>query len=153
MARTIDLRTDLPGPRSAAILERKQRVIADAKSIYLPIVIDRAHGIAVTDVDGNTFLDSPAASAASPSGTPTGRVAAVHRRSTASCTPTSRSCRTSSYVELAERLMSERRSPAREKAAFFNTGAEAVENAVKFAKLATGRPAVIAFERAFHGRT
>ena len=57
MAPTIDLRTELPGPRSTEILARKQRVIADAKSIYLPIVIDHAHGVAVTDVDGNTFLD------------------------------------------------------------------------------------------------
>ena len=49
MAPTIDLRTELPGPRSTEILARKQRVIADAKSLYLPIVIDHAHGVAVTD--------------------------------------------------------------------------------------------------------
>src|SRR2546423_15266337 len=57
MGNTIDLRTEVPGPKSRDILARKERVIADAKSIYLPIVIDHAHGVAVTDVDGNTFLD------------------------------------------------------------------------------------------------
>src|SRR5438046_2923697 len=57
MGKTIELRTAVPGPKSQQILERKRRVIADAKSIYLPIAIDRAHGVAVTDVDGNTFLD------------------------------------------------------------------------------------------------
>ena len=58
-----------------------------------------------------------------------------------------------SYVELAERLCARLPIPGAAKAAFFNSGAEAVENAVKIAKAATGRPAVIAYEGAFHGRT
>jgi len=57
MARTVDLRTELPGPKSRAIFERKERVVAEAKSILAPFVIDHAHGCVVTDVDGNTFLD------------------------------------------------------------------------------------------------
>ncbi|MGZ4353892.1 MAG: aminotransferase class III-fold pyridoxal phosphate-dependent enzyme, partial [Gaiellaceae bacterium] len=55
--RTIEIRTELPGPRSREILERKERVVAGPLSIYLPIVIDEAHGATVTDVDGNTFID------------------------------------------------------------------------------------------------
>jgi 4-aminobutyrate aminotransferase/(S)-3-amino-2-methylpropionate transaminase len=57
MAKTIELVTELPGPKSREVLKRKEQVIVDAKSIYLPIVIDRAHGIVVHDIDGNTFLD------------------------------------------------------------------------------------------------
>src|SRR5919201_1734637 len=55
--KTIDIRTDLPGPRSREILARKERVVADPLSIYLPLVIAEAHGATFTDVDGNTFLD------------------------------------------------------------------------------------------------
>src|SRR5918912_1640824 len=55
--RTIELRTDVPGPRSRAILERKERVVADPLSVFLPVVIDRGEGATLTDVDGNTFID------------------------------------------------------------------------------------------------
>ena len=55
--KTIDIRTAIPGPRSQAILERKQRVIANAKSIVLPIVAHEGRGATLTDVDGNTFID------------------------------------------------------------------------------------------------
>ena len=55
--KTIDIRTAIPGPRSQEILERKQRVIANAKSIVLPIVAHEGRGATLTDVDGNTFID------------------------------------------------------------------------------------------------
>ena len=55
--RAIDLKTEIPGPRSREILDRKARVIAEPLSIYLPIVIEEAHGATITDVDGNTFID------------------------------------------------------------------------------------------------
>ena len=97
---------------------------------------------------------SQAASAAWPSGTPTPRSRArCTRRSRASCTPTSRSCRTTPTSSWPSGCASGCRSRGPTKAAFFNTGAEAVENAVKIARAATGRPAVIAYEGAFHGRT
>jgi 4-aminobutyrate aminotransferase/(S)-3-amino-2-methylpropionate transaminase len=154
MARTIDLRTDLPGPRSAAILERKERVIADAKSIYLPIVIDRAHGIAVTDVDGNTFLDWTGGIGCLNVGHTNAAVsAALHQQVDRFLHTDFTMVPYESYVELAERLLAATPISGPKKAAFFNSGAEAVENAIKFAKLATGRSAVIAFDRAFHGRT
>src|SRR5437868_14883781 len=57
MTRTIELKTAVPGPRSQAILERKERVVADPLSVFLPVVIDRGEGATLTDVDGNTFLD------------------------------------------------------------------------------------------------
>src|SRR3954462_6354139 len=57
VTRAIELRTEVPGPKSKAILERKDRVVADPLSVYLPVVIDRGEGATLTDVDGNTFLD------------------------------------------------------------------------------------------------
>src|SRR4026208_1250514 len=57
VTRAIELRTEIPGPKSKEILERKERVIADPLSVFLPVVIDRGEGATLTDVDGNTFLD------------------------------------------------------------------------------------------------
>src|SRR3989442_14223748 len=58
--KVIELRTAIPGPRSKEILERKDRVVADPLSIFVPVVIGRGEGATLTDVDGNTFIDFPA---------------------------------------------------------------------------------------------
>src|SRR5947209_248176 len=154
MGRTIDLRTEVPGPTSRDILARKERVIADAKSIYLPIVIDHAHGVAVTDVDGNTFLDWTGGIGCLNVGHTNEAVsAALHAQVDRFLHTDFTMVPYESYIELAERLLARTPIAGLKKAAFFNSGAEAVENAIKIAKLATGRPAVICFDRAFHGRT
>jgi 4-aminobutyrate aminotransferase/(S)-3-amino-2-methylpropionate transaminase len=154
MGNTIDLRTEVPGPKSRDILARKERVIADAKSIYLPIVIDHAHGVAVTDVDGNTFLDWTGGIGCLNVGHTNEAVsAALHAQVDRFLHTDFTMVPYESYVELAERLLARVPISGPTKAAFFNSGAEAVENAVKIAKLATGRSAVICFDRAFHGRT
>ncbi|MDX6534272.1 MAG: 4-aminobutyrate aminotransferase / (S)-3-amino-2-methylpropionate transaminase / 5-aminovalerate, partial [Gaiellales bacterium] len=154
MGKTIDLRTEVPGPRSRGILARKTKVIAAAKSIYLPVVIDHAHGVAVTDVDGNTFLDWTGGIGCLNVGHTNPAVSeALHRQIDRFLHTDFTMVPYESYVELAERLLEVTPISGPKKAAFFNSGAEAVENAVKLAKLATGRSAVIAFERAFHGRT
>ena len=152
--KTIDIRTAIPGPRSAEILARKERVIANAKSIVLPIVAHEGRGATLTDVDGNVFIDFTG-------GVGCLNVGHAHPRVLEACAEQlARFTHTDftvvpyePYVELAERLLERApfRGPA--KAVFFNAGTEAVENAVKFARLYTGRPAVIAFEGAFHGRT
>jgi 4-aminobutyrate aminotransferase/(S)-3-amino-2-methylpropionate transaminase len=152
--RTIDIRTAIPGPRSAAILERKARVIANAKTIAIPIVAQEGRGATLTDVDGNVFIDFTG-------GVGCLNVGHAHPRILEAATEQmARFIHTDftvvpyePYIELAERLLALApfRGPA--KAAFFNAGTEAVENAVKFARLYTKRPAVIAFEGAFHGRT
>jgi 4-aminobutyrate aminotransferase/(S)-3-amino-2-methylpropionate transaminase len=152
--KTIDIRTAIPGPRSAAILERKARVIANAKTVVLPIVAQEGRGATLTDVDGNVFIDFTG-------GVGCLNVGHAHPRVVDAATEQlARFVHTDftvvpyeSYIELAERLLERApfRGPA--KAAFFNAGTEAVENAVKFARLYTKRPAVIAFEGAFHGRT
>jgi 4-aminobutyrate aminotransferase/(S)-3-amino-2-methylpropionate transaminase len=152
--RTIDIRTAIPGPRSAEILDRKQQVIANAKSIALPVVAQEASGATITDVDGNVFIDFTGGVGCLNVGHAHPRVVEAAAEQLARFTHTDFTVVPyESYVELAERLLERApfRGPA--KAAFFNAGTEAVENAVKFARLYTRRPAVIAFEGAFHGRT
>jgi 4-aminobutyrate aminotransferase / (S)-3-amino-2-methylpropionate transaminase / 5-aminovalerate transaminase len=154
MTRAIHLRTALPGPRSRAIMERKARVVAAPLATVFPVVADHASGATLTDVDGNTFIDFTG-------GVGCLNVGHTHPRVTASAQEQlSRFSHTDftivpyeAYVELAERLTTLTPIDGAVKAAFFNAGTEAVENAVKLARSYTGRPAVIAFEGAFHGRT
>ena len=154
VTRAIELRTAVPGPNSAAILERKARVVAGPLSVFLPVVVERAHGATLTDVDGNTFLDFTGGVGCLNVGHSHPRVVAAAQEQLTRFSHTDFTIVPYEvYVELAERLcaLAPVRKPA--KAAFFNAGTEAVENAVKFARSYTGRPAVIGFEGGFHGRT
>jgi 4-aminobutyrate aminotransferase / (S)-3-amino-2-methylpropionate transaminase / 5-aminovalerate transaminase len=154
MARTVDLRTELPGPKSREILARKQRVVAEAKSLLAPFVIDHGHGCVITDVDGNTFLDWSGGIGCLNVGHTNAAVSeALHTQIDRFLHTDFTVVPYEAYVELAERLVAVTPISGAKKAAFFNSGAEAVENAVKIARHATGRSAVIAFEGAFHGRT
>ena len=149
---TIEMKTELPGPRSRAIIERKERVVCDPLDLHVNAIIDRGLGAAVTDVDGNTMLDLSSGLGCLLVGHSHPKVVEAVQRQAAKFSHTDFSVVPYEiYVELAERLV-ERVGPGR-KVALFNSGAEAVENAVKFAKAATGRHAVICFEGAFHGRT
>src|ERR671936_2365103 len=152
--RAIELRTAIPGPRSQEILARKEQVIADPLSIFLPVVIERGDGATLTDVDGNTFIDFTGGVGCLAVGHAHPRVVDAIQEQAARFLHTDFTIVPYEvYVTLAERLiaLSPFRSPA--KAAFFNAGTEAVENAIKFARVYTGRPAVIGFEGGFHGRT
>jgi 4-aminobutyrate aminotransferase/(S)-3-amino-2-methylpropionate transaminase len=154
LTRTVDLRTDLPGRRSRAILERKERVVAAPLSVLLPIVVERASGATLTDVDGNTFLDFTGGVGCLNVGHGNPRVIAAAHEQLSRFTHTDFTIVPYEvYVTLAERLVDLAPVSAGGKAAFFNAGTEAIENAVKFARSYTRRPAVIAFEGGFHGRT
>jgi 4-aminobutyrate aminotransferase/(S)-3-amino-2-methylpropionate transaminase len=154
MTRAIELRTAIPGPRSAAILERKERVVADPLSVYLPIVIAEGRGALVTDVDGNTFVDFTGGVGCLNVGHSHPQVVAAAQEQLARFSHTDFTIVPyEAYVSLAERLIERTPISGPLKAAFFNAGTEAVENAVKFARAYTGRPAVVAFEGGFHGRT
>ena len=154
ITRTIDLKTEIPGPRSQAILERHARVIADPLAIFLPIVIQEGSGAAVTDVDGNTFIDFTGGVGCLNVGHAHPHVvAAVQDQASRFLHTDYTIVPYEVYVELAERLLALAPFSGPAKAAFFNAGTEAVENAVKFARAYTRRSAVIAFEGAFHGRT
>jgi 4-aminobutyrate aminotransferase/(S)-3-amino-2-methylpropionate transaminase len=151
--KTIDLRTDIPGPRSREIIERKQRVIAEPLSLTFPIVIESGEGARLTDVDGNTFIDFTGGVGCLNVGHSHSRVVEAAQEQLERFSHTDFTIVPYEvYVRLAERL-SELVPIANAKAAFFNAGTEAIENSIKFARAYTGRPAVIAFEGGFHGRT
>jgi 4-aminobutyrate aminotransferase / (S)-3-amino-2-methylpropionate transaminase / 5-aminovalerate transaminase len=152
--RSIELRTAIPGPRSKEILERKRRVVAEPLSIYLPVVVEEARGSTLTDVDGNTFIDFTGGVGCLNVGHSHPRVVEAARDQLGRFSHTDFTIVPYEvYVELAERLIELSPFTVPAKAAFFNAGTEAVENSIKFARSYTKRPAVIAFEGGFHGRT
>jgi 4-aminobutyrate aminotransferase / (S)-3-amino-2-methylpropionate transaminase / 5-aminovalerate transaminase len=154
VTRAIELRTEVPGPRSREITERKERVVADPLGLYLPIVIADGRGATVTDVDGNSFVDFTGGVGCLNVGHAHPRVVAAVQEQAARFFHTDFTIVPYEiYVEYAERLTAIAPFSGPCKAAFFNAGTEAVENAVKFARGYTQRPAVIGFEGAFHGRT
>jgi 4-aminobutyrate aminotransferase/(S)-3-amino-2-methylpropionate transaminase len=151
----IALRTEVPGPRSRALLEQRRRYVSGAVSEpKCGLFFERGEGARLIDVDGNVFLDLAGG---------IGCMNAVHgaarvlERAADQLSRLQHACFMvggyASYVELARKLceISPVVKPA--KVALFNSGAEAVENAVKIARRATGRAAVLAFDPGFHGRT
>ncbi len=122
--------------------------------MHLPVFAAEASGATITDVDGNTFVDFSGGVGCMNVGHGHPRVVdAVQEQSARFLHTDFTVVPYEGYVELAERLGALAPIAGATRAAFFNAGTEAVENAVKLARLYTGRPAVIAFEGAFHGRT
>ncbi len=152
--RVIDLRTEIPGPRTREILEREQRAVARPLIVHLPIVAAEARGATITDVDGNTFVDFVGGVGVANVGHNHPRVVeAIVEQSERYLHTDFTVVAYEGYVTLAERLGVLVPITGETRGAFFNAGAEAVENAVKLARLHTGRHGVIAFDGAFHGRT
>ena len=152
--RTIEIRTEIPGPRSRAIAEREERVVAHPLLVHLPIFAERAENATITDVDGNVFVDFAGGVGVVNAGHGHPRVIEAVMEQAARFLHTDFTVVPyETYVALAERLCALAPIGGETRAAFFNAGTEAVENAVKLARLHTGRPGVIAFEGAFHGRT
>jgi 4-aminobutyrate aminotransferase / (S)-3-amino-2-methylpropionate transaminase / 5-aminovalerate transaminase len=154
VTRAISLKTEIPGPKSRAIHVRKELAVAGPVVTHLPIVAAHASGSTITDVDGNTFIDFTGGVGVLNVGHAHPHVVQAVQEQAARFLHTDFTVIAYEvYVELAERLLavSPFRGPA--KAAFFNAGTEAVENAVKFARAYTGRSAVVCFEGGFHGRT
>jgi 4-aminobutyrate aminotransferase/(S)-3-amino-2-methylpropionate transaminase len=154
VTRAIEIRTEVPGPRSKEIVERKERLIAEPLSLVHPIVVAEARGATLTDVDGNTYIDLTGGVGCLNVGHSHPRIVEAAQEQLARYTHTDFTIVPyEPYVELADRLIgiTPVRQPA--KAAFFNAGTEAIENSIKFARSFTKRQAVIVFEGAFHGRT
>ena len=155
MSKAICIRTPLPGPRSLALLEERRRFvavgIAEAKH---GIFFERAEGARLVDVDGNVFLDFSGGIGCLNAGHSAPRVV---DRAREQLTKLQHACFQVApyepYVALARKLCQIVPIGGPTKAALFNSGAEAVENAIKIARAATGRPAVLAFDPGFHGRT
>jgi 4-aminobutyrate aminotransferase/(S)-3-amino-2-methylpropionate transaminase len=152
--RTIELKTEIPGPRSRALAEREQHAVARPLLVHLPIFAARAENATITDVDGNVFVDFAGGVGVANAGHAHPDVVDAVQEQAARFLHTDYTVVPyETYIELAERLCALAPIDGETRAAFFNAGTEAVENAVKLARLHTGRPGVVAFEGAFHGRT
>jgi 4-aminobutyrate aminotransferase/(S)-3-amino-2-methylpropionate transaminase len=146
--------TDIPGPKSKELLERRLGAVPRGVFYTLPVFVDRAAGAVVRDVDGNTLIDLGAGLAVLNTGNASPAVVEAAReqldRFTHTCFHVTMH---GAYVDLAERLNALVPGDGARKTMFTNSGAEAVENAVKIARAFTRRPAVVVFDHAFHGRT
>ena len=146
--------TALPGPRSQALAARRKDTVAAGVGSALPVYAADADGGVITDVDGNSFIDLGSGIAVTSVGASNAAVVAAvaeqARHFTHTCfmvTPYE------GYVQVAEQLAALTPGDHEKRTVLFNSGAEAVENAIKVARLATGKTAVVAFDHAYHGRT
>jgi 4-aminobutyrate aminotransferase / (S)-3-amino-2-methylpropionate transaminase / 5-aminovalerate transaminase len=151
---SISLATALPGPKSAALALRKQQAVPRGVPQSTPIYVQSAHGAAITDVDGNVFLDFYGGIGCINAGhTAPEVVAAIQQQAELFLHTCFMVAPYEGYVALAERLNALAPGKTEKRTFFVNSGAEAVENGIKIARSYTGRPAVICFDDAFHGRT
>src|SRR4051794_27172995 len=152
--RTIELRTAIPGPRSREVVERLAASVAAPLALTFPVVAAEARGVTITDLDGNTFIDFAGGVGCLNVGHSHPHVVQAAQEQLERFSHTDYTVVPYEiYATLSERLLALAPFSGPTKAAFFNAGTEAVENAVKFARAYTKRPAVIGFEGAFHGRT
>ncbi|MDF2051377.1 4-aminobutyrate--2-oxoglutarate transaminase [Arthrobacter sp. Cr_A7] len=148
------VQADFPGPKSLALAERRKSVVAAGVASGVPVYVADADGGIIHDVDGNSFIDLGSGIAVTSVGASdpavVGAVKEAVEHFTHTCfmvTPYE------GYVAVAEQLNRLTPGDHEKRTVLFNSGAEAVENAVKVARLATGRDAVVAFDHAYHGRT
>jgi 4-aminobutyrate aminotransferase/(S)-3-amino-2-methylpropionate transaminase len=148
------LATALPGPRSAALLARKQGAVSAGVATTMPVFAARAAGGIVEDVDGNRFIDLGSGIAVTTIGNSAPRVVDAVRAQVADFTHTCFMVTPyEGYVAVAEHLNRLTPGSGEKRSVLFNSGAEAVENAVKIARSYTRKDAVVAFDHAYHGRT
>jgi 4-aminobutyrate aminotransferase/(S)-3-amino-2-methylpropionate transaminase len=150
----IQLLTEIPGPRGRALMEARRAHVARGPFHSTPVFAARAHGAVIEDVDGNHLLDFASGIAVVNLGhTPDDVVAAITAQAGRLLHSSINVVPYEGYVALAERLNRLTPGDFPKKTFLANSGAEAVENAVKIARAHTGRQAVICFDHAFHGRT
>ncbi len=148
------LKTQIPGPNSQSLLEKKQKYVAQGISNGTPLFIDRAEGALMTDVDGNTFIDFYGGIGVINAGhCPKPVVKAIQDQAEKLLHTCFMVTMYDSFVDLAQKLTEITPGTFEKKTALVNSGAEAVENAVKIARAYTKRTGILAFEMAFHGRT
>ncbi|WP_228486440.1 acetyl ornithine aminotransferase family protein [Paludibaculum fermentans] len=148
------LRTPLPGPKARAVVERDQKVLSPSYTRSYPLVIARGEGAIVEDVDGNRFLDMNAGIAVVATGHSHPKVvAAVRAQAEKFLHMSGTDFYYENMVELAEKLAALAPGPDPKRVYFGNSGAEAIEAALKMARYHTGRDKFVAFLGGFHGRT
>lgn len=148
------LATAIPGPRSLALHAQREQQISSGFGVTLPIFVDRADGGVIADVDGNRLIDFGSGIAVTSVGAANRRVA---ERVSAQLQRFSHTCfmatEYESFTEVGRWLNKHTPGDFDKRTALFTTGAEAVENSVKVARSATGRPKVLVFDEGYHGRT
>ncbi|WP_405611609.1 4-aminobutyrate--2-oxoglutarate transaminase [Streptomyces sp. NBC_01508] len=146
--------TAIPGPKSLELQNRRTATVAAGVGSVMPVFAARASGGVVEDVDGNSFIDFGSGIAVTSVGS---SAEAVVRRATAQLADFTHTCFMvtpyEGYVEVCEQLAELTPGDHAKKSALFNSGAEAVENAVKIARSYTKRQAVVVFDHGYHGRT
>ena len=146
--------TEVPGPKSLSLMQRRNAAVSAGLGTTLPVFIERAGGGVLIDVDGNSLIDMGSGIAVVNVGNAAEHVVANVTEQVAAFTHTCFMVTPyAGYVEVCEALNRLTPGDHLKKSALFNSGAEAVENAVKIARAATGRQAVVVFEHAYHGRT
>ncbi|MEJ3655457.1 4-aminobutyrate--2-oxoglutarate transaminase [Actinomycetes bacterium KLBMP 9759] len=154
VAQNAQLVTPVPGPSSQALQARRAQAVSKAVGTVLPVYVEEASGGILRDVDGNQLIDFASGIAVTSVGNSDPRVVARVTEQVGRFTHT---CFMVSayegYVQVCEQLNELTPGDHEKRSALFNSGAEAVENAVKIARYATGRQAVVAFDHAYHGRT
>ena len=151
---SIHLGTEIPGPLSRELQQRREASVPRGVTSVLPVFVRRANGVTIEDIDGNQFLDFTGGIGCQNMGHCSPEVVAAIKAQSEELLHTCFMVTPyEGYVRLAEELNNRAPGDFRKKTFFVNSGAEAVENAVKIARHYTCRAAVIAFEDAFHGRT
>jgi len=146
--------TELPGPRSKELFARRQAAVSNGVGTTFPVFIERAGGGVLLDVDGNSLIDLGSGIAVVSVGNSAPRVVQAVTDQVAAFTHTCFMITPyEGYVEVCEQLAAVTPGNHAKKSALFNSGSEAVENAVKIARHATGRTAIVVFDHAYHGRT
>lgn len=148
------LKTAVPGPRSVALHEARAQQVARGFGVTLPVFVDHADGALLVDVDGNRLIDMGSGIAVTSVGA---AAPAVVERIAEQATKFTHTCfmvtEYEGFTEVAAALNRLTPGDHEKRTALFSTGAEAVENAVKIARAATGRPAIVVLDHAYHGRT
>ena len=146
--------TQIPGPASLERLDRKKQHVADGVGTTLPVFVTAAGGGVLVDVDGNSLIDLGSGIAVTSVGNAAPEVVSRVQEQVAAFTHTCFMITPyDGYVDVCAALAELTPGDHAKKSALFNSGAEAVENAVKIARVATGRDAVAVFDHAYHGRT
>ncbi len=154
LAQVRKLVTALPGPRSAELAARRAAAVSAGVSSTLSVYAVDADGGVIVDADGNSLIDLGSGIAVTSVGNAAPLVAAAVQEQVGHLTHTCFMVTPyAGYVEVAEQLNARTPGSHAKRSALFNSGAEAVENAVKIARTATGRSAVVVFDHAYHGRT
>ena len=154
MPQTRHLATEIPGPKSQALIARRKEAVSAGLGMAIPAFIERGEGAILQDVDGNRIIDLGAGIGVVNVGNAAPRVVARVIEAAQAFTHTNfTTAPYMGYVEVCEALNRITPGAHKKKSILQNSGAEAVENAIKIARHATKRPAIIVFEHAYHGRT